>query len=626
MSPLPSAGGSSHSSSTLLRIVACGSVDDGKSTLIGRLLFECNSIFEDQLSALRRDSRKFGTAGEDIDFALLLDGLEAEREQGITIDVAYRYFSTARRKFVVADTPGHEEYTRNMATGASHSDIAIILVDARKGILPQTRRHAHIASLLGIRHVVLAVNKMDLADFSADRFAEIEAAFRSSAGRLSFAEVVAIPLSARLGDNVSSRSDRMAWYAGPNLLEFLEGLDLDTEKASKPMRFAVQWVNRPDADFRGLCGSVVSGIMAEGQQIIVAASGACSRIGRIVTSDGDLKHAAAGQAVTVVLSDDVGVSRGDILTPPEARCETADQFAAHIVWFAREEMFPHRDYLIRLNNQNVAGRITALKHKLDVNTLEHVASRTLHMNEIGYCNISTLAPVAFDPYRENRETGGFIIIDRQSNATVGAGMIEFALRRAGNVHWHAFEVNAEARASMNGQKACVLWFTGLSGAGKSTIANLVEKRLFAEGRRSYLLDGDNIRHGLNRDLGFTPGDRIENIRRVTEVARLFVQAGLITLVSFISPFEAERRMARNCFRPGEFNEIYVDTPIELCKARDPKGLYAQAFSGQLKNFTGIDSPYEPPLDPELTLSTADTAAEELADRVIRYLKAQQLIP
>jgi bifunctional enzyme CysN/CysC len=627
MRPLAYAQGeSADSASTLLRIVACGSVDDGKSTLIGRLLFECNSIFEDQLSELHLASRKYGTTGEDIDFALLLDGLEAEREQGITIDVAYRYFSTARRKFIVADTPGHEEYTRNMATGASHSDVAIILVDARKGVLPQTRRHAHIASLLGIRHVVLAVNKMDLVDFSGNRFAEVADEFRRCTEKLDFPQITAIPLSARSGDNVTAPSTRMAWYVGPVLLEHLETLDVDSETAGKPLRFAVQWVNRPNADFRGLCGSVVSGAVAENDEVIVAASGARSRIARIVTRDGDLKQAIAGQAVTVVLSDELGVSRGDLLTGPESPCETADQFAAHVVWFAREEMFPHREYLIRLNNQSVSGRITALKHKLDVNTLEHVASRTLHMNEIGYCNLSTRASVAFDPYRVNRDTGGFIIIDRQSNATVGAGMIDFALRRASNVHWHAFEVNAEARANMNGQKPCVLWFTGLSGAGKSTIANLVEKRLFAEGRRSYLLDGDNVRHGLNRDLGFTPGDRIENIRRVTEVSRLFVDAGLITLVSFISPFAAERQMARESFGPGEFNEIYVDAPLELCKARDPKGLYARAARGGLKNFTGIDSPYEVPLNPELTLPTANSSAEELADLVIRYLKARQLIP
>ncbi len=617
---------SAHSSRTLLRIVACGSVDDGKSTLIGRLLFECGGILEDQPAALRRNSLSLGTTGEDIDFALLLRGLEAEREQGITIDVAYRYFSTSRRKFIVADTPGHEEYTRNMATGASHSDVAIILVDARKGVVAQTRRDTHIAALLGIRHVVLAVNKMDLVDFSARRFAEVIEEFHQCTAKLDFSQVTPIPLSARSGDNVARAGNHMPWYSGPALLEHLENLDIDPESTGKPLRFAVQWVNPPNAEFRGLCGSVISGIIAEDQEIVVAASGARARIARIMAKDRDLKEAAAGQSVTVLLSNEIGVSRGDILTTPESPCETADQFAAHIVWFAREEMFPHREYLFRFINQSVSGQITTLKYKLDVNTLEHVASRILHMNEIGNCNISTRAPVVFDAYRANRDTGGFIIIDRQSNATVGAGMIAFALRRASNVHWHALEVNAEARANMNGQTPCVLWFTGLSGAGKSTIANLVEKRLFAEGRRSYLLDGDNVRHGLNRDLGFTPGDRIENIRRVTEVARLFVDAGMITLVSFISPFAAERQMAREYFRPGEFNEIHVDTPLEICKARDPKGLYARAASGGLKNFTEIDSPYEPPLHPELTLATAEASAEELAERVIRFLKKQQLIP
>jgi len=513
-----------------------------------------------------------------------------------------------------------------MATAASNAELAIILVDARKGVLTQTRRHAYIAWLLGIRHVVLAVNKMDLVAFSHDRFAEIATEFLAFADKLGALSTVAIPLAARDGDNVTARSRRMEWYTGPALLEHLEAVDVDSDTNAKPLRFGVQWVNRPNADFRGFAGTVLSGVMHEGQEVVVGASGMRSRIKRIVTQDGDLNDAVAGQAVTLVLADEVDVSRGSILTPAQSRCEWADQFAAHVLWFAHEEMFPHREYLIKLNHQTAAGRVTALKHRIDVNTLEHAACRTLHLNEIGYCNVSTAQPVTFDPYRENRETGGFIIIDRQTNATVGAGMIDFALRRASNIHWQALDVNAAARANMNGHKPCVLWFTGLSGAGKSTIANLVERRLFAEGRRSYLLDGDNIRHGLNGDLGFRPEDRIENIRRVTEVAKLFVDAGLITLVSFISPFAAERQMARESFGTGEFYEIFVDTPLDLCKARDPKGLYAKAATGALKNFTGVDSPYEPPLNPELILRTADASPDELADRVIRHLRAQQMIP
>ena len=611
---------------SLLRLLACGSVDDGKSTLIGRLLFETGSVLDDQMAALRSDSQKYGTLGGEIDFALLLDGLEAERQQGITIDVAYRYFSTKRRKFIVADAPGHEEYTRNMATAASTAELAIILVDARKGVVTQTRRHAYIASLLGIRWVLLAVNKMDLVGFSGERFAEITEEFRTFSEKLGFSAVTPIPVSARHGDNVAARSERMTWYNGRTLLGHLEETDVESEAAAKPFRFPVQWVNRPSADFRGFAGTVLSGRLERGQEIIVSSSGACSRVSRIVVQNGDLREAMAGQAVTLVLDDEIDISRGAVLCPPEQLCESADQFAAHIIWFGREEMFPHREYLIKLNHQTVAGRITILKHKIDVNSLEHAASRTLQLNEIGYCNVATSVPVAFDPYREIRETGGFIIIDRQSNATVGAGMIEFALRRATNVQWHAMEVNREAREAMNGQKPCVLWFTGLSGAGKSTIANLVEKRLFAEGRRSYLLDGDNIRHGLNHDLGFTPADRIENIRRVTEVAKLFVDAGLITLVSFISPFSAERQMARESFAAGEFHEIFVDTPFALCKRRDPKGLYARAASGGLKNFTGIDSPYEPPLNPELVLPTANASAEDSADQVIAHLKSRGVIP
>jgi bifunctional enzyme CysN/CysC len=611
---------------TLLRFLTCGSVDDGKSTLIGRLLFDSKLIFEDHLAALTKDSRKHGTTGEDIDLALLVDGLEAERQQGITIDVAYRYFATDKRKFIVADTPGHEQYTRNMATGASNSELAVILVDARKGVLTQTRRHAYIVSLLGIRHLVLAVNKIDLVDFSQGTFDRIAAEFREFAARLAFDNVVAIPLSARHGDNVIARSERTPWYEGPALLDHLETVEVESELLSKPFRMPVQWVNRPNLDFRGFSGTIVSGTIKQGGPVVVARSGRPSKVTRIVTADGDLKEAIAGQAVTIVLDDEVDISRGDMLVAPDKRPEVADQFAAHILWMADEEMLPHRQYLIKAGTQSVPGHVTALKHKVDVNTLEHIASRTLKLNEIGYCNLATAQPIAFDAYRENRDTGGFVIIDRFSNATVGAGMIEFGLRRATNVHWQALDVNCQARASIKSQQPCVLWFTGLSGSGKSTIANLVEKRLFGEGRHTYLLDGDNVRHGLNQDLGFTDADRVENIRRVAEAAKLFVDAGLITLVSFISPFRSERRIARDLLKPGQFVEIFVDAPIEVCMARDPKGLYKRAVAGQIKNFTGIDSPYERPESPELILTTAMISPEDAAERIVAYLRDNGIIP
>jgi bifunctional enzyme CysN/CysC len=615
-----------HEEKTLLRFLTCGSVDDGKSTLIGRLLYDTKLIFEDHLAALTKDSRKHGTTGEDIDLALLVDGLEAERQQGITIDVAYRYFATDKRKFIVADTPGHEQYTRNMATGASNSELAVILIDARKGVLTQTRRHAYIVSALGIRNVVLAVNKIDLVDFSQGTFDRITSEFREFAARLAFDNVVAIPISARYGDNVMASSDRTPWYEGPTLLDYIETVEVESELSSKPFRMPVQWVNRPNLDFRGFSGTIVSGLVRSGDAIVVARSGRSSRVTRIVTSDGDLDEASAGQAVTIVLADEVDVSRGDMLVAPERRPEVADQFAAHILWMADEEMLPHRQYLIKAGSQSVPGQVTSLRHKIDVNTLEHIATRTLKLNEIGYCNLATSEAVAFDAYRENRDTGGFIIIDRFTNATVGAGMIEFGLRRATNVHWQALDVNSEARAGLKGQEPCVLWFTGLSGSGKSTIANLVEKQLFSEGRHTYLLDGDNVRHGLNQDLGFTDADRVENIRRVAEAAKLFVDAGLITLVSFISPFRSERRIARDLLKPGQFIEIFVDTPIELCMERDPKGLYKRAAAGQIKNFTGIDSPYERPERPELTLSTATIPPEDAAERIVAYLKAKGKIP
>jgi len=610
---------------TLLRFLTCGSVDDGKSTLIGRLLFDTKLLFDDTLSALEKDSSKFGTTGDDIDFALLVDGLEAEREQGITIDVAYRFFATDKRKFIVADTPGHEQYTRNMATGASNSDLAVILVDARKGVLTQTRRHAYIVSLLGIRHIVLAVNKIDLVDYAQDVFDRIVADFNGFSDRLGFASRVAIPLSARFGDNVIAASERTPWYRGPALLAHLEGVDIDSALAGKPLRLPVQWVNRPDLNFRGFAGTLTSGRVRPGDAIVVARSGRLSRVARIVTMDGDRDEAIAGDAVTITLADEVDVSRGDVLCDSHARPDVSDQFAAHLLWMAEEELLPGRQYLLKLATSTVAATVSTLKHKVDVNSLERLASRTLALNEVGYCNFSLAQPLAFDPYRDNRDMGGFILIDRFTNATVGAGMIDFGLRRATNVHWQALDVNKEARAGIKGQKPAILWFTGLSGSGKSTIANLVEKALTAEGRHTYLLDGDNVRHGLNRDLGFTDADRVENIRRVGETAKLFLDAGLIVLVSFISPFRSERRMARELVDADEFIEVFVDTPLEVCMARDPKGLYQKARAGAIKNFTGIDSPYETPEKAEITLATVEASAEEQAARILKYLREKRYI-
>ena len=610
---------------TLLRFLTCGSVDDGKSTLIGRLLFDTKLLFDDTLSALEKDSSKFGTTGDDIDFALLVDGLEAEREQGITIDVAYRFFATDKRKFIVADTPGHEQYTRNMATGASNSDLAVILVDARKGVLTQTRRHAYIVSLLGIRHIVLAVNKIDLVDYAQDVFDRIVADFNGFSDRLGFASRVAIPLSARFGDNVIAASERTPWYRGPALLAHLEGVDIDSALAGKPLRLPVQWVNRPDLNFRGFAGTLTSGRVRPGDAIVVARSGRLSRVARIVTMDGDRDEAIAGDAVTITLADEVDVSRGDVLCDSHARPDVSDQFAAHLLWMAEEELLPGRQYLLKLATSTVAATVSTLKHKVDVNSLERLASRTLALNEVGYCNFSLAQPLAFDPYRDNRDMGGFILIDRFTNATVGAGMIDFGLRRATNVHWQALDVNKEARAGIKGQKPAILWFTGLSGSGKSTIANLVEKALTAEGRHTYLLDGDNVRHGLNRDLGFTDADRVENIRRVGETAKLFLDAGLIVLVSFISPFRSERRMARELVDADEFIEVFVDTPLEVCMARDPKGLYQKARAGAIKNFTGVDSPYETPEKAEITLATVEASAEEQAARILKYLREKRYI-
>ena len=610
---------------SLLRFLTCGSVDDGKSTLIGRLLYDTKLLFEDQLSALEKDSKKHGTTGDDIDFALLVDGLEAEREQGITIDVAYRFFATDKRKFIVADTPGHEQYTRNMATGASNSELAVILIDARKGVLTQTRRHAYIASLLGIRHVVLAVNKIDLVDYSQEVFDRIVADFTAFAAQLGFASQVPIPLSARFGDNVIARSANMPWYAGASLLEHLETVEVEAALAEKPFRMPVQWVNRPNLDFRGFSGTVASGRVRPQDPVVVAGSGRTTRISRIVTTDGDLEEAVAGQAVTLTLADEVDVSRGDILAPASQRPEVSDQFSAHLLWMAEDEMLPGRQYLLKIGTRTLPATVTELKHKIDVNTLDHSAAKTLALNEVGYGNLSLAQPIAFDPYVENRDTGGFILIDRFNNNTVGAGMIDFGLRRATNVHWQALDVNKSVRAEAKSQKPVVLWFTGLSGSGKSTIANLVERQLVAQGQHTYLLDGDNVRHGLNRDLGFTDADRVENIRRVGEVAKLFVDSGLIVLVSFISPFRSERRMARELLQPGEFVEVFVDTPLEVCMQRDPKGLYEKARAGQIKNFTGIDSPYEAPEAPEITLSTTQHEVNALAGQVMDYLRQMAVI-
>ncbi len=608
-----------------LRFLTCGSVDDGKSTLIGRLLYEQKLIYDDQLSALERDSKKHGTTGDDIDFALLVDGLEAEREQGITIDVAYRYFATAKRSFIVADTPGHEQYTRNMATGASNADLAILLVDARKGLLTQTRRHATIVSLFGIRHVVLAVNKIDLVDFSEARFREIVDAFQEFAEPLGFRSVVAIPISARYGDNVSAPSERTPWHHGPALLPCLESIDVEDDRAAAPFRLPVQWVNRPNLDFRGYAGTIASGRVRAGDSVVVAGSGRVTRIKSLYLADELVDEARAGDAVTVTLVDEVDIARGDVLSRPDARPEVADQFTAHLIWMSADAMLPGRSYWLKIGARTVPASITELKHKLDVNTREHIAAKSLDLNEIGFCNLAMTMPVVFDAYAANRETGSFILIDRRNNETVAAGVIAHGLRRATNVHRHGFTVTRDSHAEMKHQKPAVLWFTGLSASGKSTIANLVETRLHARGVHTALLDGDNVRHGLNKDLGFTAADRVENIRRIAEVARLMTDVGLIVLTSFISPFRAERRLARDTAQAGEFVEIFVEAPLEAVIARDPKGLYKRALKGEIKNFTGIDQPYEMPEAPEIRLDTTAATAEELADRVIAELEARAFI-
>ena len=605
---------------SFLRFITCGSVDDGKSTLIGRLLYDSKLIFEDHLNALESDSKKVGTTGGKIDLALLVDGLAAEREQGITIDVAYRFFSTDKRKFIVADTPGHEQYTRNMATGASTADLAVILIDARKGILTQTRRHSYIVSLVGIRNVVLAINKMDLVDFAQETFEQIREDYLEFAKDLGFTDITCIPISALDGDNVLNPSERMNWYTGQTLMAKLESVDVTKDLSAGAFRMPVQWVNRPNLDFRGYSGTIVGGRIKPGDDIVVLPSKKTSTVDRIVTADGDLTEGSAGQSVTITLKDEIDISRGDVMCLADQPAQESDQFAAHILWMHDDELFPGRQYYLKTANKTVAAVVTDLKHKVNVNTLEEQAGKTLELNEVGVCNISTDQHIAFDPYTENRETGGFILIDRRTNNTVGVGMLDFCLRRASNIVWQELDVNKQARSTLKHQRPAVLWFTGFSGSGKSTIANLVEKKLHAMGRHTYILDGDNVRHGLNNDLGFTDADRVENIRRVAETARLMADAGLIVLVSFISPFISERRMARNLMDDGEFLEVFVNTPLEVCEQRDPKGLYKKARAGEIKNFTGFDSDYEVPENAEIEIDTTSLSAEQAADQLVERLK------
>jgi bifunctional enzyme CysN/CysC len=609
----------------LLRFITCGSVDDGKSTLIGRLLYESRMLFDDQLAALQSDSRRIGTQDGELDFALLVDGLSAEREQGITIDVAYRFFATEKRKYIVADTPGHEQYTRNMVTGASTADLAVILIDARKGVLTQTRRHSYLVRLLGIRRVVAAINKMDLVDYSEDVARDIETQYRAFAKQLGIEEVTVIPVSALKGANVIEPGAAMPWYAGPTLMQFLEQVPVAEAAANLPFRLPVQWVNRPHQEFRGFAGLVSSGSISVGDDIIVLPSARKSRVARIVNGTGDVAQAVGGQSVTLTLHDEIDVSRGDVICKVADPAPVGDQFDATIVWMSDEPMLTGRPYLLKCATRTVTATVPAIRHKINVNTLEKQSARQLELNEIGLCQLSLDRPLAFDLYGQARDTGGFILIDRISNSTVGAGMLQSATTHSPNVHWQALDVNKQNRAGQKGQRACVLWFTGLSGAGKSTIANLVEKKLFELGRHTYLLDGDNVRHGLNRDLGFGDADRVENIRRVGEVARLMADAGLIVLVSFISPFRSERALARGLLPEGEFLEIFVDTPLQEAERRDPKGLYRKARAGELRNFTGLDSPYEAPEHPEIHLRTVDVSAADAAEQIIAHLRGAGLI-
>ena len=607
---------------SFLRVFTCGSVDDGKSTLIGRLLYDSKLIYEDQMAAIERDSKASGTTGEKPDLALLVDGLAAEREQGITIDVAYRFFSTNKRKFIIADTPGHVQYTRNMATGASTADVAILLIDARHGVMEQTRRHAFIASLLGIPQVVVAVNKMDLVDFDQGKFNEIDVAFREFAKNLNFKDIMTIPVSALDGDNVTTKSDIAPWYKGPSLLAFLEEIEVDRQNLETPFRLPVQWVNRPNLDFRGFSGTIASGTISKGDEIMAMPSGKRSKVKDIVLYKESLEYARMDQAVTITLEDEIDISRGDMICTPDQPNEVADQFQAHLIWMDDTQLFPGRQYIIRTANMSVAGSVTSLKHRIDVADFSEAAAKTLELNEIGVVTLSLTKPIPFDPYLNNRTTGAFVVVDRMTNRTVGAGTIDFALRRSKNIVRQDFTVDHTARAEQKGQKPATLWFTGLSGSGKSTIANHVDQLLFERGHHTYTLDGDNIRHGLNRDLGFTKEDRVENIRRIGEVSRLMNNAGLIVMCSFISPYRAERQMVRSKAGDGVFIEIFVDTPLSVAEKRDVKGLYKRARAGEIKNFTGIDSEYQPPESPEIHIKTVETSAEDAAEKIVDYLEAQ----
>ena len=609
-----------HQNKSLLRFITCGSVDDGKSTLIGRLLYDSKQIFEDQLAALESDSARVGTQGANIDFALLVDGLAAEREQGITIDVAYRFFATEKRKFIVADTPGHEQYTRNMVTGASTADLAVILIDARKGVLTQTRRHSYLAHLIGIRHIVLAVNKMDLVGYDQVRFDDIVTEYREFATSIGIDAFTAIPMSGFKGDNITSLSANTPWYSGPTLIEHLETVQVDTDAArARPFRMAVQWVNRPNLDFRGFAGLIASGTIKPGDPVRILPSGKTSTVARIVTLDGDLEEAVAGQSVTLTLADEVDCSRGDVIAAADSPPQVADQFQATIVWMDEEELLPGRAYWMKLGTRTVSATVQEPRHAICVNTMAELSVKTLGLNDIGVAEVYTDRGIAFEPYAESHDLGGFILIDKITNATVAAGILNFSLRRAQNVHWQAAEINRDAHARQKNQAPRLLWFTGLSGSGKSTIANMVEKKLHALGKHSFLLDGDNVRHGLNKDLGFTDADRVENIRRVGEVARLMTDAGLIVLTAFISPFRAERELVRGMMPEGEFFEIFIDTSLEEAERRDVKGLYKKARAGEIANFTGITSPYEAPLNPEIRIDTAKTSPEEAAERIVEQI-------
>ena len=609
-----------HEQKELLRFITCGSVDDGKSTLIGRMLYESQMLFDDHLAQLEADSKKVGTQEGEIDFALLVDGLAAEREQGITIDVAYRFFSTDKRKYIVADTPGHEEYTRNMATGASTADVAIILVDASQGVLTQTRRHSFIVSMVGVKRIILAVNKLDLVDYSEEVFNQIKADYHQFASEaLTLEEITAIPISALKGDNIVGPSENTPWYSGKSILEYLETVEVAAQSQSRPFRMPVQWVNRPNREFRGFTGLIGSGCVSVGDRIRVLPSGTESTVSRIVTYDGDLELAGAGRSVTLTLADEIDISRGDIIASADSPCSSADQFQARILWMDDSAMASGRQYLFKSNSQTTSMTLGRLKHRIDVNTLEELPAKVLDMNEIGVCNISLSSRVAFDPYDSDPVMGGFVIVDRMTNNTVGMGLIDFALRRSDNIHWQSMDVTKQSRAEQKGQRPRLIWFTGLSGSGKSSIANILEKKLQAMGRHTITLDGDNIRHGLNRDLGFTSEDRVENIRRVGETSKLMLDAGLICITSFISPFRSEREMVRNLVDTGEFIEVFVDTPLEICEQRDVKGLYAKARAGKLPNFTGISSPYESPENPEIRIDTTQTSAEEAAEQIIDYL-------